>query len=93
MQHEDDLSLVKRSRHWLDDFTRRQLDPALRQYGFSRRGRNWNRRTDDLVHVLHIQAGRFGPGVVNLLRNLSPTTCASCMLHSDSGAQDYGSSK
>jgi len=63
MRHEDDLILVERSRHWLDDFARRHLDPALKQHGFSRRGRNWNRRTDDLVHVLHIQAGRFGPGI------------------------------
>jgi hypothetical protein len=60
---EGDSIRVERSRQWLNGFAARYLDPPLRERGFRRQGRNWNRRTDEVVHVLHIQAGRYGPGI------------------------------
>lgn len=44
------------------DELQKQFDPVLRQAGFKKRGRIYNRTTaDGLTHVIGIQMGRFDP--------------------------------
>ncbi len=63
MQPDDSGLLIVGRGQWFDDFVRLHLQSPVGQWGFSRRGRTWNRRLGEVIHVLHIQAGRFGPGI------------------------------
>jgi hypothetical protein len=47
---------------WLDDFVRQYVHPVVRELGFKRKGKTWNRSVGEVIHVVHIQGGRFGPG-------------------------------
>lgn len=50
------------SRSLLDILVRKSLHPALKDRGFRRKGRTWNRQANELVQVINVQASRWNEG-------------------------------
>lgn len=63
--------MASETAQWIDHLIHDYVHPLLKERGFRRRGRTWNRRFDELVQIVNVQAsarnfGNFGRFFINI---------------------------